>query len=131
MEYSIYLHVAGLSLLDTVSILDSFGVGRRRSTVHNWMRKAELQLEDGESPTHIAVDVTVIFLDNERDWVLAAVDPETNELPSVGIHPTCTVALTERFLRELREKHDVADTLFLVDGVQWLQAALHRYNLRF
>lgn len=35
------------------------------------------------------------------------------------------------FLAELREKHSVDDATFLVDGAPWLQAALHRYGLRF
>ena len=35
MKLSIHLHAAGLSLSDTVSVLDSFGVDRCRSTVHN------------------------------------------------------------------------------------------------
>ncbi|MFB6109915.1 MAG: hypothetical protein ABEJ60_03450 [Halodesulfurarchaeum sp.] len=35
MELAIHLHLRGLSLSDTVSILDSFGISRARSTVHN------------------------------------------------------------------------------------------------
>ena len=39
MKLSIQLHLAGLSLSNTVSILDIFGVERARSTVHNWVHK--------------------------------------------------------------------------------------------
>jgi len=35
------------------------------------------------------------------------------------------------FLSELREKPQVGDTLFLVDGAPWLQAACHRHGLPF
>ena len=35
------------------------------------------------------------------------------------------------YLFELREKHQVDDAVFLVDGVPWLQAACHRHRLRF
>lgn len=35
------------------------------------------------------------------------------------------------FLAELREKHLVEDTLFLVDGAPWLQAACFHHGLRF
>ncbi len=35
MKLGIQLHLAGLSLSNTVSILDIFGVERARSTVHN------------------------------------------------------------------------------------------------
>lgn len=61
---------------------------------------------------------------------MAAVDPETNEFLPRAAPFGCTIALTERFLRELRAKHDVADALFLVDGAPWLQAARHRDSLR-
>ena len=35
------------------------------------------------------------------------------------------------FLRELTEKHEINDSLFLVDGAQHLQTALRRSGLRF
>jgi transposase-like protein len=80
MKLSIQLHLAGLSLSNTVSILELFGVDRVKSTVHNWVHKAELQPADRKSPDHVAVDETVIQLDDERYWLYAAVDPETSEL---------------------------------------------------
>lgn len=43
---------------DTVSILDNFGVDRCRTTVHNWMRKTDLQPKDGKNPNHVALDET-------------------------------------------------------------------------
>jgi len=131
MKLSIHLHAASLSLSDTISVLDRLGVDRCRTTVHNWVRKADIEPVDDKSPNHVALDETVIQLNNERYWLLAAVDPATIEFLHVRLHPACTIGLTERFLSELREKHDVADALFLVDGAPWLQAALHRYNLRF
>ena len=43
MELGIRLHLAGLSLADTVSTLPRFGVERHRTTVHTWVKKADLQ----------------------------------------------------------------------------------------
>jgi len=40
-------------------------------------------------------------------------------------------SLDKQFLQELTEKHDVVDSLFLVDGPPWLQAALFKLSLRF
>ena len=60
MKFSIQSHLAELSLSNTVSVLEMFGIERARSTVHNWVHKAELQPESGRSPDHIAVDETVI-----------------------------------------------------------------------
>jgi len=47
MKLGIRLYLAGPSLSNTVFILDIFGVNRARSTIHNWVRKAELQPESG------------------------------------------------------------------------------------
>ena len=79
MKLSIQLHLAGLSLSNTVSVLERFGVERARSTIHNWVHKAELQPESGRSPDHVAVDETVIRLNNEQYWLYAAVNPKINE----------------------------------------------------
>lgn len=71
----------------------------------------------------------MIQLNNERYWLLAAVDPETDEFLQVRLHPSCTIGLTKRFLRERRQKHTVEDALFLVDGAPWLQTALFELDL--
>lgn len=39
MKLGIQLHLARLSLSDTVSVLAGLGVERCRSTVHNWVQK--------------------------------------------------------------------------------------------
>ena len=131
MKLGIRLHLAGLSLSDTVSILEMLGVDRHRSTVHRWVQKADLQPTDGADPNHVAVDETVIQLNDERYWLYAAVDPDTNRLLHVRLYPTRNTAITSMFLSELREKHQVHDAVFLVDGSPWLQAACHRHGLRF
>ena len=66
MKLNIQLHLAGLSLSHIVSFLDVFGVGRVRSTVHNWVHKTDLQQESGQSPDLVAVDETVIRLNDEK-----------------------------------------------------------------
>jgi Transposase and inactivated derivatives len=80
MKLSIQFHLADLSLSNTVSFLEVFGVDRVRSTVHNWVHKADLQPESGRCPNHIAVDETVIQLDGEQYWLYAGVDPKSNDL---------------------------------------------------
>ena len=124
MKLGIRLYLAGLLLSDTVSILEAFGVDRCRSTVHNWVQKADLQPIEGADPDHVAIDETVIQLNSERYWLYAAVDPNTNRLLHVLVYPTRKQALTEMFLAEFREEH-------LVDDAPWLQAACHRHGLRF
>jgi len=131
MKLSIQLHLAGLSLSNTVSVLEVFGVERARSTIHNWVHKADLQPEPGRCPDQVAVDETVIRLNDEKYWLYAAVNPETNELLHTKLEPTTTKVLAHSFLTELSEKHDVSDAVFLVDGSHSLQDACQRHGFDF
>ncbi len=147
MKLGIQIHLAGLSLSNTVTILEIFGVERTRSTVHNWVHKADLQPEQGQSPDHVAVDETVIRLNDEQYWLYAAVDPDTNELLHTTRKPTTNKVLAQSFLIEIAEKHDVDDVprtacssrghtrrmrlvnaVFLVDGSHSLQHACRRHG---
>jgi transposase-like protein len=131
MKLSIQLHLSGLSLSNTVSFLGVFGVNRVRSTVHNWVHKADLQPETGRSPNHVAVDETVIQLNDEQYWLYAAVDPESNDLLHTKLEPTRTNVIADQFFANLREKHDVDDAIFLVDGAAPLQQACRKHDLDF
>ncbi|MDT3434239.1 IS6 family transposase [Haloarcula sp. 1CSR25-25] len=131
MALGIQAHVAGLSLSNTVELLDSLGVQRSRKAVHDWVQKADLQPESGKSPNQVALDETVIRINDQQFWLYAAADPQSNELLHVRLFATTTTTLTELFLRELRQKHDVETAVFLVDGAQHLQIALQRAGLRF
>jgi transposase-like protein len=88
MKLSILLHLAGVSISNTVSFLEEFGVERVRSSLHNWVHKADLQPESGRSPHHVAVDEMVTRLNNGQYWLYAAVDPETNDLLHTQPEPT-------------------------------------------
>ena len=131
MALGIQSHVAGLSLSNTVELLDALGVDRSRKAIHDWVHKADLQPESGHSPNQVALDETVIRLNDQQFWLYAAVDPQTNDLLHVRLFSTTTTSVTEIFLRELRQKHDVETAVFLVDGAQHLQTALQRAGLRF
>ena len=69
MKLGIQRYLAGLSLSNTVFILETFGVEHARSTVYNWAHKADLQLESGQCSDHVVVDQTVIRLNNEQYWL--------------------------------------------------------------
>jgi transposase-like protein len=131
MKLSIQLHLAGLSLSNTVSFLEVFGVDRVRSTIHNWVQKADLQPESGRSPNHVTVDETVIQLANEQYWLYAAVDPDSNDLLYTKLEPTRNNMFADQFFAELRDKHDVDNATFLVDGAAPLQRACDKHGLDF
>jgi len=131
MALGIQSHVAGLSLSNTVELLEGLGVQRSRKAVHDWVQKADLQPDSGKSPNQIALDETVIRINDQQFWLYAAADPQSNELLHIRLFSTTTTTLTEIFLRELRHKHDVETAVFLVDGAKHLQTALQRAGLRF
>ncbi len=131
MKLSIQLHLAGLSLSNTVSILEIFGVERARSTVHNWIHKVDLQPEEGQRPDHVAVDETVIRLNDEQYWLYAAIDSETNELLHATLEPITNSVIAQSFVAEIREKHNVSGAVFLIDGSHSLKDACSRHSLDF
>ncbi|SFP87677.1 hypothetical protein SAMN05216277_1111, partial [Halolamina pelagica] len=79
IEKGIRYHLAGLSLSNTVTLLEDLGVERSRVAVHNWVQKADLQPAAGERPDRVAVDQKSIRINDEQYWLYAAVDPETNK----------------------------------------------------
>ena len=131
VKLGIQMHLAGLSLSNTISVLAELGVQRSRKAVHDWVHKADLQPTSGKSPNQVAVDETVIRINSQQYWLSAAADPDTNELLHLRLFTATTTALPEIFLGELRQKHDVEDAVFLVDGATHLHAALQRAGLRF
>lgn len=81
------------------------------------VQKAELQPADDASPDYIAMDETVIRINGQQYWLYTAVNPETNQFLHLRLFMTITTALTHRFLKEVTERHDISDAVFLVDGM--------------
>jgi len=68
MALGIQSHLAGLSLSNTVELLDSMGDQWSRKAIHDWVQKADLQPEPGKSPNQIALDETVIRINGQQLW---------------------------------------------------------------
>lgn len=84
MKESIQLSLSEPPLLKTISFSQMFGVEHSRSTVHNWVHKADLQPADGQSPDHIAIDETVIRIVDHQYWLYTAVNPKLNRSSTCG-----------------------------------------------
>ena len=65
MALGIQSHVVGLSLSNTVELLESLGVQRSRKAIHDWVQKADLQPTEARNPNHVAVDETVIRINDQ------------------------------------------------------------------
>jgi len=88
IELGIQLHLAGLSLSNTKQYLEKLGVERSRTAIHDWVQKADLQPASEVTSNHVAVNETVIQVNDQRHWLYAAVDPETNHLLHVRLFHT-------------------------------------------
>lgn len=52
-------------------VLDSLGVQRSKKAIHDWVQKANLQPESGKAPNQIALDETVIRINDQQFWLYA------------------------------------------------------------
>lgn len=95
------------------------------------MRKVDLEPRSGKSPGHVAIGESLIWLNNERFWLFAAVDSETKQFSHVCVFQGRVLAQTEHFVSELLEKYELEETLFLVDGTPWSHSALNRHGCGF
>ena len=73
----------------------------------------------------------MIQLDNEQYWLYAAVDTDSNDLLHTRLEPTRTNVIADRFFAELRDKHEVDNAIFLVDGAVPLQRTCRKQGLGF
>ena len=60
------LHLADLSLSDTRQHLENLGVKRSCTAIHNRVQKADLQPAIGSTPNRVALDETVIRVDDAQ-----------------------------------------------------------------
>lgn len=85
IQVGIQLRLAGLSLQNTKQYLERLGVKRSRATIHDWVRKADLQSDSNVDPNQIAVDETVIRVNGQRHWLYAVVDSDTSQFPNIRL----------------------------------------------
>jgi transposase-like protein len=102
MTLGIQLHLASLSLSNTVSILEIFGVSRARSTIHNWVHKAELQPEAGRSPDHVAVNETVTRLQRRAVLAVCRCRSRNTRILHKTLDPTINKGIAHAFFAEPR-----------------------------
>jgi putative transposase len=136
-----------MSIRETVAILELLGVDRSHGAVWNWVHTLSETQSDPPtaSPSWVAVDEKQIEVDGEKKWLCAAIDVESRLLLEIDVFSRPQNALRSgmrtrheasrqrrgtdpaaAFLHRLTEKHDVADTEFLVDAADYLTALARR-----
>ncbi len=114
--FAVRLHATGCSLRETQAILRLIGVERSH------------QAPPMAKPSRVAVDETAVKINGEWSWLYAAIDLDTKlilDAQLFGRHGTDPAAA---FLHRLREKHDLSETVFLVDQFGY-RTALARLGL--
>jgi transposase-like protein len=86
--------MANKSFSNTKQYLERLEVERSRTAIHNWVQSANLRPTSGAAPDHIAVDETVIQVNDERRWLYAAVIPRRTN--------SCTIGSLRRGKRSVR-----------------------------
>lgn len=82
-KFNIQLYLSELSLPDTTLFLEIFDAQGVGSTVYNRVQKTNVQPQRGRQSDQVAIDESVIQLDDQRDWLYVTIGPETNQL----LHP--------------------------------------------
>jgi len=128
--FAVRLHSMGLSLREVKAVLDWLGVDRCHQTIWYWKETlAETQSDPPTAePSRVAVDEKQIEIDGEEQWLYAAIDTDSKLLLEVDVYSRRGTDPAAAFLHRLTEKHDVADTEFLVDAGGYL-TALARHEL--
>jgi transposase-like protein len=128
--FAVRLHSMGLSVREVEGVLDWLGVNRCYQAVWKWEEKLVDTQSDPPTaePSRVAVDEKQIEVDGEKKWLYAAIDTESKLRLEVDVYNRRGTDPAAAFLHRLTEKHNVADTEFLVDAGGYL-TALARHEL--
>jgi putative transposase len=115
--FAVRLHAIGCSLRETAAILRCFGVDRSFQAIFQWVHRLSDSVPGPPSakPTRVAVDETAVKINGEWSWLYAAIDVDTKLLLDVELFSRRGTNPAAAFLHRLREKHDLSETVFLVD----------------
>ena len=128
--FAVRLHATGCSLRETASILAELGVERSHGAVWNWVHRIADSVPDPPtaSPSRVAVDETAVKINGEWSWLYAAIDLDTKLILDVALFGRHGTDPAAAFLSGLDEKHDLSDTVFLVDQFGY-RTAISRLGL--
>ncbi|MCD2199320.1 IS6 family transposase [Halobacterium sp. KA-4] len=115
--FAVRLHATGCSLRETTTILAELGVERSHQAVWQWVpRLADSGCDPPTAkPSRVAVDETAVKSNGEWSWLNTAINLGTKLIFDVALFGRHGTDPAAAFLSGLVEKHDLSDTIFLVD----------------
>ncbi|WP_254532729.1 IS6 family transposase [Natrinema gelatinilyticum] len=129
--FGVRLHSMRLSVREVVAVLELLGIDRSHGAIWNWTHTLSEAQSDPPTaqPSRVAVDEKQIEVDGEKKWLYAAIDTESKLLLEIDVFSRRgTDPRARAFLHRSPEKHDIAETEFLVDAGGYL-TALARHEL--
>ena len=128
--FAVRLHSAGLSLRETVAILDLLGVDRSHGAVWDWTHRLADNQDDPprSTPRRVAVDETAIQIGTEWRWCYAAIDLDSMVVLDIEVFSCRGTDPAAAFLSRLAEHHDLSEAELLVDSFGY-RTALSRLGL--
>ncbi len=128
--FAVLLHATGCSLRETKEILALLGVKRSHQAIFQCVHLVSdsVSYPPSATPTRVAVDETAVKINGEWSCVYAAIDTDTKLLLDVKVFDPHGTDQAAAFLSALAEKHDLSDTVFLVDRYRY-RTALFRIRL--
>jgi putative transposase len=128
--FAVRLHSAGLSLRETVAILDLLGVDRSYGAVWDWTHRLADDQDDPPTaePSRVAVDETAIQIGSEWRWCYTAIDLDSLVILDIEVFSRRGIGPAAAFLSRLAEHHDLSEAELLVDSFSY-RTALSRLGL--
>ncbi|QFU84441.1 IS6 family transposase [Natronorubrum aibiense] len=128
--FAVRLHSTGCSLRETQVILRLIGVERTHQAIWHWIHRLANSVLDPPtaSPSRVAVDETAVKINGDWSWVYTAIYLDSQLLLDVAVFGRRGTDPAAAFLYRLNEKHDLDDTVFLIDGYGYL-TSLFRLGL--
>lgn len=81
------MYVTFPSFLNTIVFIDTYDSLRSRKAIHNWVQNTDLQPDGGKGSNQLALDESVIHINNQQYWLNVASDTETNKSLYVRLLP--------------------------------------------
>jgi putative transposase len=115
--FAVRLHQTGCSLRETITTFAELGVKRSNGAVRNWVCQVVDRARDPPKaePKRVAVDETAVKIHGKWSWVYDAIDAITKLILDAKLFGRRGTDPAAAFLHGRREKHDLSETVFLVE----------------
>lgn len=134
MLYAVYLYLLGASLQRCAEALEPV-CPRTRKTVHTWVQRLgafverECRLADGDTPSTLVVDETVLHIGSEYWTLWVALDPTTRAVYHLHLTRWATLEGCRAFFDGIRDRYGSYPDRVVTDLAGWYVTILRRLGI--